>query len=414
VKAEVAQEEPEQVRFAGWRRNLQVIWLATFSSMLGGHLAMPFMPLYIQRELGVSDPGEAAIWSGLAIGGTGIAMAIMAPIWGILSDRHGRKAMLVRAQFALAVSNTASGFAGAPWQLVAVRSIQGGFSGVVGASRALVAGSVPREQVPRAMSLIQAAIFMGQTLGPTVGGVIGSVLGFRAAFFATGIVNLLAGTLAMRYVREHRGPATESRPKKRDSVRDLLRSRPLAMLVLVQLLSSASMSCVRPILPLLLGEIDPRDDAAVTAGLAFAVLGIAGAVAALGSSRGISRARLRHLLVLSALAGALTSSLVSVAATPTIVIALLFGVGCAQGLLAPAVTALLSLHAPASRQGTAFGLMTSAQAVALSVGPLVGAAVASTIGLHAAFVASGVMLVSAAAFGVWVPPPPGVRDVEEL
>src|SRR5215210_6510617 len=99
----------------GWRRNLYVIWIATFTSMVGGQLAMPFIPLFIQRDLGVSDPGQAAIWAGLANAGTGVAMAIMAPIWGVLADRHGRKAMLVRAQFAIAASNTVSSMVAAPW-----------------------------------------------------------------------------------------------------------------------------------------------------------------------------------------------------------------------------------------------------------------------------------------------------------
>lgn len=118
-------------------------------------------------------------------------MAIMAPIWGAFADRRGRKAMLVWAQFALAVSNAASAAIVAPWQLVGVRAVQGGFSGVVGASRALVATTVPRDRVSPSLGMVQSAIFMGQTLGPAAGGLIGGALGFRSAFLMTAGVNLV-------------------------------------------------------------------------------------------------------------------------------------------------------------------------------------------------------------------------------
>src|SRR5919112_1992784 len=186
----------------GWLRNLYVVWFATFASLTGGSLVQPFLPLFINRDLGVSDPGTAAIWFGLATSAGGVAQAIMAPIWGVLADRHGRKAMLVRAQFAIGAANGTLAFVGSPWQLVGLRVVQGMFSGVVGASRALVAGSVPRDRVPYAMGLIQSAIFMGQTLGPTIGGLLGSTIGFRASFMFTAGINLVAGTLAVMYVKE--------------------------------------------------------------------------------------------------------------------------------------------------------------------------------------------------------------------
>ena len=53
----------------GWRRNLYVVWFATFASLTGGSLVQPFLPLFINRDLGVTDPGMAAIWFGLATSG---------------------------------------------------------------------------------------------------------------------------------------------------------------------------------------------------------------------------------------------------------------------------------------------------------------------------------------------------------
>jgi DHA1 family multidrug resistance protein-like MFS transporter len=397
----------------GWRRNLYVVWFATFASLTGGSLVQPFLPLFINRDLGVSDPGTAAIWFGLATSGGGIAQAILAPIWGVLADRHGRKAMLVRAQFAIGAANATMSFVGSPWQLVGLRVVQGMFSGVVGASRALVAGSVPRDRVPYAMGLIQSAIFMGQTLGPTIGGILGSTIGFRASFLATASINLVAGTLAVLYVKEQSTErAGGRRGSKRASMRDLLRSRPLATLVGVFFLTSVGNMLSRPILALLLLQIDPDHDVAFTAGLAFSVLGISGTIASVLSSRSEGRIGLKQLVVLSALVSGAGTYVVGLATSPNMVLGSLFVVGLAQGTLAAASTALISLFAPASRQGTAFGILTSAQSLAMGAGPLSGGLLASAYDLRAPFAASALLLVTGALLVLTVPAPPKTSEPE--
>ena len=378
----------------GWRRNLYVVWFATFASLTGGSLVQPFLPLFINRDLGVSDPGTAAVWFGLATSGGGIAQAILAPIWGILADRHGRKAMLVRAQFAIGAANASMSFVGSPWQLVGLRVIQGMFSGVVGASRALVAGSVPRDRVPYAMGLIQSAIFMGQTLGPTIGGIMGSAIGFRASFLVTASINLVAGTLAVMYVKEQPIERPGGRGSRgRGSLREMLRSRALAVLFVTFFLTSVGNMLSRPIIPLLLQEIDPDHDVAFTAGLAFSVLGVSGAIASVAASRSSGRIGLRHLVVYAAITSAVSTYVVGLGTTPLMVLAALFVTGLAQGTLASSSTAMISLAAPASRQGTAFGMLTSAQSLAMGAGPLAGGLLAAFADLRTPFVASSVLLV---------------------
>ena len=397
----------------GWRRNLYVVWFATFASLTGGSLVQPFLPLFINRDLGVTDPGQAAIWFGLATTGSGICQAVLAPIWGILADRHGRKAMLVRAQFAIGAANAGMSFVGSPWQLVGLRSIQGMFSGVVGASRALVAGSVPRDKVPYAMGLIQSAIFMGQTLGPTIGGILGSSIGFRASFFATASINLLAGTLAVLYVKEQ--PLERARRRGgcgRGGLREMLRSRPLAILFVTFFLISVGNMLSRPILPLLLQEIDPEHDVAFTAGLAFSVLGVSGAISSVVSSRGGGRFGLRTMVFGAAIAGAVSTYVVGLATSPTMVLACLFVTGLAQGALVSSSTTLISLFAPSSRQGTVFGVLTSAQSLAQGAGPISGGLLASFADLRAPFAASGVVLALAGVMVLAVPKPTMSSDLE--
>ena len=399
----------------GWRRNLYVVWFATFASVTGGSLVQPFLPLFINRDLGVADPATAAIWFGLATTGSGVCQAVLAPIWGILADRHGRKMMVVRAQFAIGAANAGMSFVGSPWQLVGLRSIQGMFSGVVGAARALVASTVPRDRVPYAMGLVQSSIFMGQTLGPTIGGILGSAIGFRASFLATASINLVAGTLATIYVKERPIERPGGRSgRNRGSLREMLRSRPLAIMFVTFFLISVANQVARPILPLLLQDIDPEHDVAFTAGLAFSVLGISGAVSSVLASRDGGRFGLRSTVVASALLGAVSSYVVSLGSSPTMVLVSLFFVGLSQGAIVSSATALISLFAPASRQGTVFGVLTSAQSLAQGAGPITGGLLASFADLRAPFVASGVVLALAGLLILAVPAPPISTESEVM
>ena len=396
-----------------WRRNLYVVWFATFASLTGGSLVQPFLPLFINQDLGVSDPSMAAIWFGLATTGSGVAQAILAPVWGILADKHGRKKMLVRAQFAIGVANGLMSFTQVPWQLVGLRSIQGMFSGVVGASRALVASSVPRDKVPYAMGLIQSAIFMGQTLGPTIGGILGSTIGFRASFVSTAAINVMAGTLAVFFVKEQPVPVSTARQGRgKGSLREMLRSRSLALLFAMFFLTSVGNMMSRPILSLLLEEIDPETDAAFIAGLAFSVLGVSGAIASVASSRSGGRFGLRGLVVGACVLAGASTCLIALEYSSTAILATLFFTGLAQGTLASSSTALISLFAPANRQGTAFGMLTSAQSLAMGAGPLTGGLLAAFADLRAPFAASSVVLLAGGLLVLLVPKPSMTSDLE--
>jgi MFS transporter, DHA1 family, multidrug resistance protein len=283
---------------------------------------------------------------------------------------------------------------------------------VVGASRALVAGSVPRDRVPYALGLIQSAIFMGQTLGPTIGGILGSTIGFRASFIATACINVVAGTLAVIYVKEQAPASGTGRRRQRASLREMLSSRPLAILVATFFLTSVGNMLSRPIIPLLLQEIDPDHDVAFTAGLAFSVLGISGTIASVLSSRSSGRISLKNLAVLASVMAGAGTYVVGLSGTPATVLASLFVVGLAQGTLASSSTALISLFAPASRQGTAFGILTSAQSLAMGVGPLTGGLLAAFDDLRAPFVASTALLLAGALLVLTVPSPPATSDLE--
>src|SRR5271157_2386201 len=100
-----------------WRRNLVVSLIGSFTTIVAMTLLVPSLPLYV-AELGVHDPAAIAQWSGVAFGATFFAAALIAPFWGKMADRYGRKLMLVRASLGMAIAMSLMGMAHNVWELV--------------------------------------------------------------------------------------------------------------------------------------------------------------------------------------------------------------------------------------------------------------------------------------------------------
>ena len=152
-----------------WRRTLYTVWFTEFIAIVGFSFVIPFIPYYIQ-ELGVTDRQQVVLWAGLATSLMSVSFAIMAPIWGMLADRHGRKLMVMRATFAGAILMALMGFVTNVQQLVLLRIVQGMFTGTIAAATALVASVVPKQHSGAAIGSLQNAVYLGTSLGPLLAG----------------------------------------------------------------------------------------------------------------------------------------------------------------------------------------------------------------------------------------------------
>ena len=86
----------------------------------GFTLVMPFLPLFI-GQLGVDDVGQIAMWTGLSLGVTPALTALLAPAWGRLGDRYGRKIMVERSLVSFVVLMAAMAYVTRAWHVLAVR-----------------------------------------------------------------------------------------------------------------------------------------------------------------------------------------------------------------------------------------------------------------------------------------------------
>src|SRR5205807_3046168 len=186
---------------AAWERTAWVAAATQFLTLVGFGFGLPFLPMYVQA-LGVTERAQVAVWSGVISGSAALTMAILAPVWGVLADRYGRKPMLVRSMVGGAIVVAAMGFVGDVWQLLAVRLVQGAVTGSQAAAAALVAAATPANHVGFALGLVSTAVQVGNTIGPVIGGVSVGSLGFRGSFVLGGVLLLIGGLMAIFWVDE--------------------------------------------------------------------------------------------------------------------------------------------------------------------------------------------------------------------
>ncbi len=128
-----------------WEQNLFVLWFGTFMAGIGFSLVMPFMSLYIDT-LGNYSTSQLNFWSGLTFSSTFLVTTLISPWWGKLADQKGRKLMLLRASLGMAIVISLMGCVTSVYQLVALRLLQGIFSGYISNATALVATGTPKEK----------------------------------------------------------------------------------------------------------------------------------------------------------------------------------------------------------------------------------------------------------------------------
>ncbi len=406
-------ESPES-GITRWHRVVLAIWIALFATQFGIGFANPFFPLFLQRDLGVHDPRQLAVWSGLAAGGSGIVAFFLLPLWGLVADRYGRKPMVLRAMLGIGTLTVVSGLVVNAIQLIAARMVMGATVGVNTFGTAMVADSAPRARVGWALGMTSSARSLGQAVGPIVGGVLASLLPLRIVFALGGLLVLVMAIPTVLLLRET-PIAGGDRP--RIDARQVLRaagpSTALTLLVVIGCQSLVWFAYVgaQPLVVLRLLQLSPGGTAFAT-GLTFAVLGVATALAAVTYSGLLPRLGFRRLAALSCCV--MTAGLVGLALAPSVAW-LLFAtafVGLTFGALNPTLTTMLGLEAPSAIKASVFGVGASFVALGSGAGPIVGGIAAGALGVRAGLMALGAVSLAAALIVWWRGREPNLAEIQ--
>jgi DHA1 family multidrug resistance protein-like MFS transporter len=359
-----------------WRRNLWATWVAELLAIMGFSSSAPIWSYYIQ-ELGVTGD-DVAKWTGIIISAPALTMAVMGPIWGALSDRYGRKMMVMRAMFGGAALLGLMGFVQNVGHMLVLRLIQGAFTGTVAAATTLVASSTPRERLGETLGKLQLAIFLGQSIGPITGGFVSDMLGYRATFWMTTVYLVVAGFLMLFFVSEEFTPVERVAQgpwlqRMRQEMSMLFAGSLLGLILGLRFVLRFGLRISSPLLPLVVQEIMP-DGALLSsaAGLLTTVSGVFSAIAAPIIGRWGDRhgGRIPLLIATFVLAGAI--GIQALASTYWMLLVAQVFMGLAVGGTLSIVSAYIGRAAPEGKAGTAYGLDTLATSLSNAIGPTLG------------------------------------------
>ncbi len=401
-----------------WQRVLWASFVAQILAIVGFSFVYPFLPLYVQH-LGVHDTHSVLIWSGALYAGTTVAMTIFAPLWGSVSDRYGRKVMVVRAMGSGAVLICLMIFVTNPGELLTIRILQGVLAGSVAASQALVSSAVPRERLGYAMGLMQTALFMGNSIGPLLGGQMDVHFGFRTTFLTAAALLAIATLIVVFFVDEEFTPVAQRANVPRRSfgqdARAILQNRQLALLILVLCAVQFGGQIVGPILPVFVQQLGGNSsNAAALAGNVFSIAGICSAVTAVFAGRLMDRRGNFRVILIGATLGSALLNIPQAFVTDINQLYILRGLeGLVLGGMLATSSTMLSLGTPRERRGAAIGLSAGANAAGQAIGQLGGSTIAGVFGIRSVFLCTaGVLAMVCAAVAIGVKEPQPAEDQE--
>lgn len=378
-----------------WKRNLLISWIGCFFTGASFSLVMPFIPLYIE-ELG-APASQVPLLSGLAISITALAAAIVAPIWGNLADRKGRRLMMIRAAAGMTVTMGALAFVPNVYWLLVMRFFTGVLSGYIPNATALIAYQAPREKSGWAIGTLATGAIVGNLIGPLMGGILAELLGMKNVFIITGMILFITLLLTIFLVKETFEPVEK---KNLISTKEILgqstRRSVLFGLFFTSLILQLGMTSISPILTLYIRELSTdTGNVLFLSGLIVSVAGVSAVISSPYLGRLGDRIGNHKILLLGLVFSFCCFIPMGLVTAPWQLGVLRFLLGFSTGALMPSVNTLISKITPPEGVSRIFGYNQMFNNFGQVLGPLVGSAVAQAYSYSAVFfVTAGFVLLN--------------------
>ncbi len=372
------------------RPSLTVLFIIVFIDLLGFGMVIPVMPLYA-RELGASEA-----WTGLLSTGYSAMQFVFAPLWGRLSDRVGRRPVLLASIAATAAAFALYGLAGSFAVLLVSRLFAGAATANIAIAQAYVADITPPEGRAKGMGLIGAAFGLGFVLGPALGGLL-STYGLGVPGLAAAGLAAANGVAAFFVLPEppHRSAAAVRQRRRLAALLDELSRPGIRRLLACWFLVVLAFSAMESTFSFLLGDRYGLSRDHVN--YVFAYIGVLVVIVQGGLIGPLTR-RLgeKRLLALGAgLQAVALASLPFAPGTAGLLVATAF-LAVGSGLGTPALSALVSRFSRVEDQGGTLGIGQSAAAFGRILGPESGTFSYARLGVAFPYVAGAVVMSLAA------------------
>lgn len=349
------------------RSPLAVIFVTVFIDLVGFGIVIPVLPLYAERF------GASPLVIGLLLGVYSAMQCLFAPVLGRLSDRVGRRPVLLVSLIGTSIGFLIMGAAQTLWLLFAARVIDGITGGNISTAMAYIADVTPPEQRSRGMGLVGAAFGLGFIFGPAIGGLLSHVSLAAPFFFAAGLAAVNAAAVYV-FLPESLPEERRCQARERTSILQVFKeanARSLSLVMATYFFTTAAFSLLTAIYPLFTER--RYGYGATQNGYIFAGQGVLGAIIQGGLLGWLARTFSEKGLVIGGTA-LLTVSLVALPLSGTIAALMITTAGVAIGhaLVAAPINSLASTQVSAASQGRVLGLMQSTASLSRIVGPVLG------------------------------------------
>ncbi|MGZ6143359.1 MAG: MFS transporter [Myxococcales bacterium] len=388
---------------------LVILFITVFLDLVGFGIIVPFLAYYVESF------GARAAVVGLLMSSYSLAQFVFAPIWGRVSDRVGRRPILLLGLGGSVAGFTLFGLAGTLSMLFIGRIAMGIFGATIPTAQAAVADVTAPENRARGMGLIGAAIGLGFILGPALGGILAHLSSaLPVALFhrnpyalpclaAAGLaaVNLAAAAFLLpESLPDAVRKAPPARASRLESLLQGLSDPRLRMLVLIYFLFMLGFTMMEATLTLFIeNRIGSADHAQLVRRVGY-LFGFIGAIQVTLQGGLVGRLAGRFGEPRLLLAGCLLA-MISLGSVPMVrswgaLYLVAFGLAASGGLAQPSVASLISRAATAGTQGGALGTSQSASSLARVVGPVLAGALFQQVSPGAPYVLAAVLALAAA------------------
>jgi MFS family permease len=381
---------------------MPVLFLIVFVDLVGFGLVIPLLPFYAERF--AASPLQMTLLFAIY----SLMSMVAGPFWGRLSDRVGRRPVLMTSMAVAALAYLWLAFADALWMLFAARAVAGICAGNIAAAQAYVADVTPPEGRARGMGMIGAAFGFGFIIGPVLGGVLAgddlATADLQTPALIAGGLSLAAFFGVLLLLPESR-QAGVRRPPGRGSaaaLRGALAQPALARLFLVFFLVILAFSALETTFAwwaIAQFGWGPRPN-----GFVFFYVGLLSAVIQGGLIGPLTRRFGEERLMLCGLVLlALGLLLLPLAGGLEILVLAMTALAIGIGLTQPSVNSLISRHAAAERQGEVLGLAQSVSALSRVLGPLAAGVLFEAAGRNSPFLWGAALITGALLVGWRLP-----------
>lgn len=355
-------------------------------------MVIPFLPFYI-RELGITNQDELEHWSGIVFSGPFILSFILTPVWGMLGDRFGKKTMVMRAIFGLAVSQLLIGFSANVVQLFIFRMVQGAISGFIASSLALVSSSTPKERSGYAIGILQTSISSGTVIGPFIGGIISDMTSYRTVFFVTSVLCFISGILVFIIVKEPERTAVKKIYTVAENYRYVFGKSEILTAMISITFIQISITIAQPVFALFVESITKGTEYISTlTGAIFGTLGIFSVISSPWWGRRNDTKSFKKNIIIAITGAGLAYCLHTFITNPFLLFPVRAFLGFCIGGIIPVLYAYINKNISDERKGGVMGIASSFTLFGNLVGPLLCTLLLLKLPLNYIFLIAGLML----------------------